>query len=281
MSSLSDPQLKTALSVYTAALPRHARLIQLAGEVLRQLALVKAGLPPVQESEKKAVEDRLAAGQPILAQVPIPAAIFQDFLNRLLELFQDNELLPLLPDQLYENILALPPHVWLEEASALAATCEGQNISEGLLFFLGQKALAPFYQHAAAPYLPRFLKQECDTGKCPFCGQEPALASLAADSGQKFLYCSLCAVQWPFPRQTCAFCGNSEPRFSYIFVEDDPARRADLCQVCGRYLKTIVINRLPHGLYIPLEEFVTVDLDALLARDHSKARKMFKISSTK
>jgi hypothetical protein len=63
------------------------------------------------------------------------------------------------------------------------------------------------------------------------------------------------------------FCGKEEPRFSYIFAEDDPARRADLCQACRRYLKTVVTSQFTHPLYLPLEEFVTVDLDTLMARD--------------
>ena len=67
----------------------------------------------------------------------------------------------------------------------------------------------------------------------------------------------------------CDFCGaEAEAQFSYVFVEYDPARRADLCRVCHRYLKTIVAGRLTHPLYLPLEEFVTVDLDTVMARDY-------------
>ena len=136
-----------------------------------------------------------------------------------------------------------------------------------LLFFVGQKALSPFYQQAAAPYIPLFSQGVWQRSVCPGCGQEPALASLPPDSRQRHLYCSLCDVQWPFARRGCVFCGaEAEAQFSYVFVEDDPARRADLCRVCRRYLKTIVAGRLTHPLYLPLEEFVTVDLDTLLAR---------------
>jgi FdhE protein len=265
MSSPPSLQLDTALSIYAAALPRHARLIQLAGEVLRQVAAVRGGLPPVPGIAVDEVAAKLAAGQYTVDQVPMPVSIFQNSLDRLLELFRQVELMPPLSTDQRQNLLTLPPQAWLDETS-LAAICQDQDLPAGLLFFLGQKALSPFYHEAAAPWLEKFLLAAWQKGECPFCGQKPALASFAPDSGQRLLYCSLCRTQWPFSRQTCAFCGNRESHFSYIFIEDDPARRADLCRACQRYLKTIVTSRLTHALYLPLEEFVTIDLDALLMR---------------
>ncbi len=267
MSSPPDPQLKTALSIYAAALPRHARLIQLAGEVLRQLAAVQAGLPPVQEMADKEVEAKLAAGQSILDQVPIPVSIFQNTLSRLLELFRQFELMPPLSADRLQNLLTLPPHAWLRR-DFNGGNLPGSGSPGRTAFFPGAESSFPLLPSGGSPVSGKnFSRWDWQTGKCPFCGQEPTLASLAPDSGQRFLYCSLCGVQWPFSRQTCVFCGNQESHFSYIFIEDDPARRADLCQACQRYLKTIVISRLTHALYLPLEEFVTIDLDTLLIRE--------------
>jgi hypothetical protein len=267
MLSPPDPQLENALSAYTAALPRQARLIHLAGEVLRLLAEVQAGLPSPPGMTASEAEARLAAGETILAPVLIPPADFRPTLGRMLEIFQKFELLPPLPSDLCQTLLSRPPQAWLEETGSLGEISRSQDFPAGLLLFLGQKALAPFYQQAAASFLPLFLGGKWSRSICPGCGREPVLASLAPDSGQRLLYCSLCAAQWPFSRQTCVFCGNREPKFSYIFAEDDPARRADLCRTCQRYLKTIVTGRLPHLLHLPLEEFVTVDLDTLMARD--------------
>ncbi len=269
MSSRPDPQLETALTAYAAALPRQARLIQLAGEVLRQLADVRAALPPSPEVDHQETVARLAAGEIILATVPVSVPIFRDTLARLLEICREFELLPALSPDLLHSLLSLAPRAWLGETNGLAEICQGREAPVKLLFFVGQKALSPFYQQAAALYNPLFSQGVWQRSVCPGCGQEPALASLAPDSGQRRLYCSLCAVQWPFTRRACVFCGTeAEAQFSYVFVEDDPARRADLCQVCHHYLKTIVAGRLTHPLYLPLEEFVTVDLDSLLARDN-------------
>ena len=267
MASQLNQQLASALAAYAAALPRQARLIRLAEEVLRLLADVRAALPPPPGVDFDQTAARLAAGEPILATVPIPAAIFRDTLTRLLELCRQFDLLPTLPPDLLHSLISLAPPAWLGETGGLEEICQGREVPVKLLFFVGQKALSPFYQQAAAPYIPLFSQGVWQRSVCPGCGQEPALASLPPDSRQRHLYCSLCDVQWPFARRGCVFCGaEAEAQFSYVFVEDDPARRADLCRVCRRYLKTIVADRLTHPLYLPLEEFVTVDLDTLLAR---------------
>jgi hypothetical protein len=268
MANQLNQQLDKALAAYAVALPRQARLIQLAGEVLIQLAVVRAALPLPPGVDLDQAAARLAAGEPILATVPIPAAIFRDTLTRLLELFRQFDLLPALPPDLLHSLISLAPPAWLGETGGLEEICQGREVPVKLLFFVGQKALSPFYQQAAAPYAPLFSQGVWQKPVCPGCAQEPALAVLTPDSRQRHLYCSLCDAKWPFARPVCVFCGaEAEAQFSYVFVEDDPARRADLCRVCRRYLKTIDAGRLTHPLYLPLEEFVTVDLDTLLTRD--------------
>jgi FdhE protein len=266
MPNPPNQELDTALQAYLAALPRQARLIRLAGEVLRQVGAVQAGLPSAPGLAAPEAEARLRAGEPVQAHLPISTPVFKNTLGRLLELCQQFELLPPLSPDVLQALLSLPPPAWLADNLRLTDICPDREIPAGLFHFLGQKALSPFYQRAAAPYAPLFLQGTWQQGNCPNCAQRPALASLAPESGQKLLYCSLCAVQWPFPRRTCVFCGHEEPHFSYLFVEDDPTRRADLCQACHGYLKTIVTNKLTHPLSLPLEEFVTVDLDILVHR---------------
>ena len=137
----------------------------------------------------------------------------------------------------------------------------------GLLLFIGQKALSPFYQQAAAPYAALWSQDRWQQSACPACGGPPTLALISPESGQRRLHCCLCNVTWPAPsRQECVFCGAAAAQTTYYFLEDDPARRADLCQACGRYLRTIVLAKLTHPLHLPLEEFVLVDLDTLMAQ---------------
>ncbi len=267
MSNPLAQQLDTALLAYEDALPRQSRLIELAGQVLQELAAVQANLPAASGTAASETGARLKAGEPLLVRLPIPEPTFQQILKRLLALCQRFELLPPLSDELIRSLLALPPPTWLEGAAKLPINCQGRDLPVGLFFFLGQKALSPFYQRAAAPLLTDFLQGGWEKGSCPGCGRSPALASLAPDSGQRLLYCSLCAAQWPFPGQTCPFCGKQGALFSYVFAENDPARRADRCPACRSYLKTIVTSRLTYPLYLPLEEFVTIDLDILMASD--------------
>jgi hypothetical protein len=265
MASQLNQRLDSALSAYAAALPRQARLIRLAGEVLRHLAIAQVALPPPAVNLIEAAA-KLAAGTHILTALPIPAPIFRNTLSRLLELGRQFDLLPALSPDLRHSLLSLSPPAWLGELPEKIFL--GRNVPAGLLIFLGQKALSPFYRQAAEPYYPLFSQGGWQNPNCPGCGQEPALACLTPESGQRLLYCSLCAAQWLFPRPGCVFCGiKDEKHLSYVFVEADPARRADICRVCRRYLKTVVTRRLEHLVYLPLEEFVTVDLDTIVARN--------------
>lgn len=265
MSSPHNPQFEKALSIYTAALPHHARLIRLAGEVLRHQDAVQAVLSPVREIAGPEVDTKLAAGRHLVDQLPVATAIFQKTLDYLLDLFQQAELMPPLSVEQRQNLLAFPPEFWLDDRS-VEDFYQDQMLPAGLLLFLGHKALSPFYHQAAAPYLEKYFQAEWQKGECPSCGREPSLASLAPETGGRFLYCSLCGVQWPFSRQACAFCGDQKSPHTYFFLEDEPARRADFCKACRRYLKTIVTSRLTHALYLPLEEFITVDLDSYMMR---------------
>jgi hypothetical protein len=268
MSSPPDRQLEIALAAYAAALPRQARLIQLAGEVLRHLAVVKASLPSPPEVNLQEAATNIANGKQALTALPIPEPIFRNSLSRLLALCRQFDLLPRLSPDLSRSLMKLSPKAWLGEQPGLEEIFAGRDVPGGLLFFLGQKALVPFYQQAAEPYYPLFSQGDWHSSRCPACGKEPALACLAQKSGQRLLYCSLCATQWSFSPKGCVFCGSgSEQQFSYVFTEEDPARRADFCRACRRYLKTVIAGCLKHLVYLPLEEFVTVDLDVLLAQN--------------
>ncbi len=271
MANLQVEQIEAALTAYTAAAPRRARLLELAGAVLAALEATTATLPEAPQVDLQATAARLTAGQLLLPEPPVPLARFQALLVRLFGIFEKFDLLPPLPAALQQQLLDLPPHDWLQENGPLAQLAESSHIPLGLLLFIGQQALSPFYQQAAAPYASLWPKRHWQQPFCPGCGRPPTMALIAPETGQRRLHCCLCAITWPaFSRQACVFCGREATQTRYYFLEDDPARRADLCQACGRYLRTIVLAKLPHPPHLPLEEFVLVDLDTLMVqRDKS------------
>ncbi|MDZ7261007.1 MAG: formate dehydrogenase accessory protein FdhE, partial [candidate division KSB1 bacterium] len=101
-------------------------------------------------------------------------------------------------------------------------------------------------------------------GYCPICGNLPGMARLEQETGQRILWCSFCHAQWNFPRIQCPFCSNNDhDRLKYFFIEEESPYRVDVCENCGKYLKTIDERRLPEEreIYLPIEDLATYELD--------------------
>jgi FdhE protein len=131
-------------------------------------------------------------------------------------------------------------------------------------------ALSFFLYHSLRPSLCRceqdltgFVVDEAswEKGYCPVCGSQPALAQLDAE-GRRFLFCSFCWHRWPAPRTACPFCGNGDPgRLAYLYSDEEPEHRLDLCDGCRKYLKTVDARNLSRPFYPPLEQVATLHLD--------------------
>jgi formate dehydrogenase maturation protein FdhE len=137
-----------------------------------------------------------------------------------------------------------------------------------------------------------------DARHCPRCGGLPQV-SILAPSGEalvaprRFLECSRCAWRWPYPRMTCAACGETETRHLPIFAEEGttevevtgtvvrglgpaPAGTPSLspcfrhvsiyaCRTCSHYLLNIDLGR-DAGAVPVVDELAAIPLD-LCARE--------------
>ncbi len=105
---------------------------------------------------------------------------------------------------------------------------------------------------------------EVDTApsfRCPVCGGEPALAALSKPDGKRLLLCGDCDTEWLAPRLGCPFCGCEEPsRFGY-HPGEDPAYRLYSCDACRHYLRTVDHREQSEPLPLPVESWLTKDLD--------------------
>ncbi len=210
---------------------------------------------------------RLAAGKHILTTVPVSGPIFRNTLHRLLELSRQFELLPSLSPDLLHTLIDLPPKPgWRKPTTK--GNLPGPGFSGGIALLSGTKSPLPLLSAGRGALRPLFSQ---GSGKGPFvraAARSRLWPFLLLNPGNGCYTAAFAPSSGLLPVETCVFCGTeADQQFSYVFVEDDPARRADLCRTCHRYLKTIVAGRLTHLLYLPLEEFVTVDLDTLVARD--------------
>jgi FdhE protein len=124
-----------------------------------------------------------------------------------------------------------------------------------------------------------------DETACPCCGSRPTASVTRSEgdsTGQRYLYCSLCATQWHMVRIKCAHCGSGKS-LAYQSLDtadgadDETASRAaraavqaETCDDCGHYLKILHTDRDP--LIEPVaDDLASLTLD-LLVSDTGQAR---------
>ena len=99
---------------------------------------------------------------------------------------------------------------------------------------------------------------------CPYCGAAPVAAVLRDEpevKGRRTLLCSLCLVEWAFPRTRCPACGEERAdRRPHHVSESWPHIRLEECGSCRTYIKAIDLREA--GLAVPvIDEAASVELD--------------------
>jgi len=116
------------------------------------------------------------------------------------------------------------------------------------------------------------------TELCPCCSSRP-VASISrigsAETGLRYVSCSLCSVQWHMVRIKCVACENTKDIvYESLRQPDDgdsPAKsfkpgavQAECCDACGHYLKIVHMERdqyvEPHA-----DDLASISLDLLVA----------------
>jgi FdhE protein len=127
--------------------------------------------------------------------------------------------------------------------------------------------LQPYAEHLANRRAP--LNLDGTPSLCPLCGGKPVVGVLRGegDGAKKSLICMLCAYEWNFRRIYCPACGEErEPQMAFYSAPEIAHVRADVCDSCHTYLKTIDLTKT--GLAVPIvDELATIPLD-LWAREH-------------
>jgi FdhE protein len=124
---------------------------------------------------------------------------------------------------------------------------------------IAKTRLQVFWSNGHADYIARALLQpyaevlrarkvspdrEHSRGHCPFCGGAPWVALRRsepdAESGFRYLQCSLCALEWRVNRVHCPSCFEEDPHKLPQFQNDVHKNvRIEACETCRRYVKSI------------------------------------------
>jgi len=168
--------------------------------------------------------------------------------------------------------------------------------------FLARAAVGPVLE-ALGPRVGQACGGPRDERHCPHCGGLPQVSVLAPAgedlvAPRRYLECSRCAWRWPYPRMTCAACGETESRHLPIFAEEGtteaeaagtvvrglgaapggaPAlspcfRHVSIyaCRTCSRYLLNIDLSRDARAVPM-VDEMAAIPLD-LYAREQGVAK---------
>ncbi len=141
------------------------------------------------------------------------------------------------------------------------------SLKGAILEFIIQAALRPFLLNHCQALLSLVNQEHWRRGYCPICGGSPDFAFLDNESGARWLLCSRCDARWLFQRLECPYCGTQEPETLSYFTDDEGLYRLYVCEQCRHYLKAIDLRRAKYEVLLPLERFLTLDLDIQAHKD--------------
>lgn len=146
---------------------------------------------------------------------------------------------------------------------------ESAGVDVELLSLLLYNSIKPNLERCSEVLLPYADLAMWLRPECPVCGHSPSLSELQGEEGKRILLCSMCTTGWRYPRVKCAFCGNEEQESLRILFPagGSGAFRADVCEKCKRYLKTVDSRKMDKKISPDLYDCLTIDMDLLAQRE--------------
>jgi hypothetical protein len=151
-----------------------------------------------------------------------------------------------------------------DEERAMLAAAE-LKLDRSLLRILAQNSLKPAL-HAWAEGLDGVVDLDrWRRGRCPMCGNAPALSEIQGKEGERRLRCTMCGAGWHFPRLQCPFCHSQDYKnLGYIAVEGEEAKvRLQTCDACRGYIKVVVTYDPLPTVGLAVEDLATLHLDSI------------------
>jgi formate dehydrogenase maturation protein FdhE len=164
------------------------------------------------------------------------------------------------------------------DGSALVSACFGRDqrrvrfmavqhdLSPDIAWLIAELASAPF---AHLLQVQAFSSAEAGEhlrawgrGFCPACGSWPAVAEVIA--GRHTLRCSFCAASWMLSSYGCIYCSNGSSTFITAAPDlGNPARRLQMCNECGGYLKVLDLPEPTEFPLVAVEDLASMELDMM------------------
>jgi FdhE protein len=220
------------------------------------------------------IEDRIRRGTPVLEfnDLSIDWSLLQNVFDEVTALFAGySEVLREVPENLggVDHRLSLSKgaaRAWYEGAR-LPLPKAASDTSEAILTLIIHGAFRPFLIRHCEDLLKLVNLEQWRRGYCPICGGNPDFAFLDKERGGRWLVCSRCDAEWPFQRLQCPYCGTQNQDNLAYFTNDKGLYRLHVCERCHSYLKTIDLRQTEDEVLLPLERYLTLDIDAQAHQD--------------
>jgi FdhE protein len=154
---------------------------------------------------------------------------------------------------------------WLDEQATRLFEGDMANLDAAVTPLIGA-ALQVHWTHLARQLDPAQVARPEHPNLCPVCGSHPVSSVVrigAAESGLRYLHCTLCASEWHVVRAKCSNCDNTRGIVYYHVEGGDNVVRAESCPECKTYLKIMQQDKDP--LVDPVaDDLATLALDWLM-----------------
>ena len=98
-------------------------------------------------------------------------------------------------------------------------------------------------------------------------GVNEALLELMLHAALRPFLITHCEALLSFVNQECPYCGTQDQGALAYFTDDEGLYRLYLCEQCRHYLKAIDLRQAECEVLLPLERFLTLDLDTQAHQD--------------
>jgi len=237
----------------------YLKLLRLQSEAEQCFGIPKPGLT------KEAIGKRIEQGQPLLtfAELDLDWALVRDTAERAAAVFAEHsELFGQVSESLKTGqfLTKEAARGWFEGSKLPVPLAE--NVSESLLGSIIHAALSPFLTSYAKALLGSIDFERWRRRYCPVCGGSPDFAFLDKANGSRWLLCPRCNAEWLFQRLACPCCGSQDQNALAYFIDDSGLYRLYVCERCKRYLKAVDLRQAKGEVLLPLERWLTLDIDA-------------------
>ena len=154
---------------------------------------------------------------------------------------------------------------WLDEQATRLLENDTGHLNAAAAPVIGA-ALQVHWTHLARQLDPAQVARPEHPNLCPVCGSHPVSSVVrigGAESGLRYLHCTLCSSEWHVVRAKCSNCDNTRDIGYYHLEGGSRVVEAESCPECRTYLKVVHQEKDPDAEPVA-DDLASLTLDLLM-----------------